>query len=140
LDFSAGRKHDLVLAEHSLVRRARVHHVEDFGLVRDELIVRHRAVRVRVDLVHHVLAAQTSRVAAGGKAREFAAVGTDELLCVEFSALVLVEHGERLFLIGQPFGLRHHAVAVRVHLMHEFLAAQPAGIAPGREGHHVLGH
>ena len=45
-------KHYLLLADIALVGSAGIHHVEYFELIRDEFIVRHRTVAVRVDLVH----------------------------------------------------------------------------------------
>src|SRR5882724_7960767 len=93
---AARREHDFFLPELALVRGARIHHVEYFGLIRDVLVMRYGAISIGIDLVHHGLGAKPAGVAAGGEGHHVAAVGTDELFRVDLAGLALIEHRKRL--------------------------------------------
>src|SRR5712675_1064264 len=57
-------KHYFFLAEHSLMSGARIHHLEYLGLICDEFVMRHRAIAICVDLVHHLMAPKSTGIAA----------------------------------------------------------------------------
>jgi hypothetical protein len=37
-----------------------------------------------------------------------------------------------------PFILRQHAVAARIHLVHQFIATDTTGVTSGGERHHIV--
>src|SRR6266404_4793843 len=55
-------KHDFFLTEQPLM--SGIHHLEYLGLIRDEFVMRHRAVAIRVDLEHHFMGPKSTSVAA----------------------------------------------------------------------------
>ena len=95
---ATGSQH-LLFVEHALVTG--VHDVEDMRLVSDELVVRDGAVTIGIDLVHHLRGLQPAGIAAGGEAGHFAAAA-HEFLGIDLAGVVLVEHREHLFLVGDP--------------------------------------
>src|SRR5882672_12731138 len=131
-------KHDFFLTEQPLMSGASIHHLEYLGLIRDEFVMRHRTIAIRVDLVHHRLGPESTGIPSSGEGGQFAPARADKFLRIDFPSLALVEHPEDLFLKGDPFILRYHAVAVRVDLDHHFMGPKSTSVAACCEGLHIV--
>ncbi len=117
---------------------ARIHHFEYLGLICDEFVVRHRAIAICVDFVHHRLGPESTGIPSSGEGRQLTPVRADEFFRIDFAGLLLVEHRKDLFLKCDPFILRYHAVSVRVDLDHHFVGPKSTSVAACCERPHVF--
>src|SRR5258707_8016279 len=111
-------KHDFLLADRALMSRARIHHVEYFRHVCDQLSLGDRSISIRVDLVHHFFGPKTASIASSCESHDvIASAGADKFFRIDNSRLFLVEHHKYLFMKCNPFIPCKRAAAIG-HLLH----------------------